>query len=411
MVQTLTGAQARRIALAAQGFGRRRTASPGTRQLNLEIERLGLLQIDSVNVFERSHYLPIFSRLGAYDKAALDRLTFGKHAKYAETWAHVASIVPLETWPLLRWSRDEYRARQSSKPDGWPLQNRQMLDWLLAELAAKGPLPASKIEHEANRGKGSWWGWSEVKTGLEYLFFWGDVVSAGRNNFERIYGLPQQVLPRPIIDAVVPKPDAIRELVLRASRALGIGTLSDIADYYRLRTDDTKAALHDLVDAGAIATVTVRGWDRGGRPLPVYLHQDARLPRRIETTSLLSPFDPIVWERDRALRMFGFHYRIEIYKPAPKRVFGYYTLPLLVDEALVGRIDLKNDRQNGVLRVQSAWSEGSAAFGHEPRVVAHLREIADWQGLGDIEVMGRGDLARSLAAELGQPVVEPAAIG
>lgn len=404
MVTTVSSAQARRIALAAQGFGRARVPEPGIRQLNLLVERLGLLQIDSVNVFERSHYLPVFARLGAYDKADLDRLTFGAKARYTETWAHVASIIPQGTWPLWRWRMEATRARQENNPDSWIHANRAMLEWLKKELAAKGPLPASKIEHDANKRKGTWWEWSDVKLGLEYLFFWGDVVSAGRNNFERIYALPQQVLPAELLDVQVSKHDAVRQLLSWAARAHGIGTLGDIADYYRIDKPTAKPILDELVEEGELVPAAVPGWERNGKPQPVYLHKEARVPRRVEAAALLSPFDPVVWERDRALRLFDFHYRIEIYTPAPKRVYGYYTLPVLVDDRIVGRIDLKNDRQRRVLMVQSAWSEADAAFGSEDRIAALLRQTAMWQGLDDIEVADRGTLAPALAAELGQPL-------
>jgi len=281
----------------------------------------------------------------------------------------------------------------------WVRNNRPMLDWLKAELADKGPLRASRFEHVENVRKGPWWGWSDVKQGLEFLFDWGEVVSAGRTNFERAYALPEQVIPAPLLNIEIPAETAIRELVRRGSRALGIGTVKDIADYYRLGNEVTKTAIQELTDAGELHPVTVPGWGS-----PAFLHAEARIPRRIEATALLSPFDPIVWERTRALTMFGFHYRIEIYTPAPKRIFGYYTLPVLVDEALVGRIDLKSDRQTGVLRVQSAWHEAGAPAGMEERLVPLLHETAAWQGLGDIEVMDRGDAARTLAAALGTSV-------
>jgi hypothetical protein len=277
-----------------------------------------------------------------------------------------------------------------------------MLDWVLTELAEKGPMPASRIEHEENVRKGPWWGWSDVKQALEFLFDWGDVVSAGRSNFERIYALPEQIIPAALLNAQVTKDDAIRQLVRRSSRALGIGTVKDIADYYRLYIDETKAAVLELVDAGELRRVTVPGWSA-----PAYLHVDARIPRKVSTAALLSPFDPVVWERTRALDLFGFHYRIEIYTPIEKRIYGYYTLPVLVDEALVGRIDLKSDRQNGVLRVQSAWHEPGAPAGMEERLVPLLRETAAWQGLGEIEVMDRGDAARALAGELRVALRQP----
>jgi uncharacterized protein YcaQ len=397
VVDSVSPAAARRIALAAQGFARPRPDAVGTRQLNLTLERIGLLQLDSVNVLERSHYLPMFARLGAYDKALLDRLTFAKKAPYREYWAHEAALIPLEDWPLFGFRRQDYRDYYSVANDPWLAAHADTLAWLRAELAEKGPLPASKIERDAAAPRrGSWWDWDEVKRGLERMFRFGDVVSAGRTGFERTYALPEQVMPTEVYRREVPREEAVRTLMERAARAHGIGTLSDFADYYRLKTGDAKPALASLVDEGVVHEVSVPGWKKAA-----YLHRDARIPRRIEATALLSPFDPVVWERDRALRMFGFHYRIEIYTPAPKRVYGYYTLPVLVDDALVGRIDLKNDRKRGVLRVQSAWREEGVADAVAERIVPVLRELAAWQGLGELEVVDRGDLARAVAAEAG----------
>jgi uncharacterized protein YcaQ len=403
VVDSVSPAAARRIALAAQGFARPRPDAVGTRQLNLALERIGLLQLDSVNVLERSHYLPMFARLGAYDKALLDRLTFAKKAPYREYWAHEAALIPLEDWPLFGFRRQDYRDYYSVANDPWLAAHADTLAWLRAELAEKGPLPASKIERDAAAPRrGSWWDWDEVKRGLERMFRFGDVVSAGRTGFERTYALPEQVMPTEVYRREVPREEAVRTLMERAARAHGIGTLSDFADYYRLKTGDAKPALASLVDEGVVHEVSVPGWKKAA-----YLHRDARIPRRIETTALLSPFDPVVWERDRALRMFGFHYRIEIYTPAPKRVYGYYTLPVLVDDALVGRIDLKNDRKRGVLRVQSAWREEGVADAVAERIVPALRELAAWQGLGELEVVDRGDLARAVAVEAGVGLVEP----
>jgi hypothetical protein len=404
MPDSISPASARRIALAAQGFGARHpTASHnrpvGTRQLNLLIQRLGLLQIDSVNVFERSHYLPVFARLGSYDKALLNALTYARRGSYTEYLAHEAAFLPTVDYPLFGFRREAMRQKYGRKE--WVQGNRAMLSWLIDELAEKGPLPASRFEHEENVRRGPWWGWGDVKLGLEYLFTWGEVVSAGRTNFERTYALPGQVIPSALLEVEIPKQVAIRELVRRASRALGVGTVRDIADYYRLLQADAKAAILELVDAGELHRVTVPGW-----PGPAYLHAEARIPRRVEGAAMLSPFDPVVWERQRALSMFGFHYRIEIYTPAPKRVFGYYTLPVLIDESLAGRVDLKSDRQNSVLRVQSAWHEAGAPAGMEERLVPLLRETAAWQGLERIEVMDRGDAARSLAAALGMRPLE-----
>lgn len=399
MPEKLSAAGARRIALAAQGFGGSRPATVGTRQLNLLLERLGVLQIDSVNVFERSHYLPVVARLGPYDKALLDRLTLRAKAPYLEYWAHVATFVPRADWPLWEWRRARMRGKYAAAGT-WFAEHPDTVRFVLDELAANGPMAASDIDHVDNKRRGPWWGLSDVKEALEYLFLFGDVVTAGRKGFERVYALPDRILSPGLLAERVDADDAQRELVRRAVRAHGVGTVKDIADYYRLRVDVTKARLAELVDAGEVLPVRVEGW-----AAPAFLAAGARIPRRIETAALLSPFDPVVWERDRALRMFGFHYRIEIYTPAPKRVYGYYTLPALVDEQLVGRVDLKSDRQNGILRVQSAWREEGAPAGAEERLVPVLRELAAWQGLGGITVADRGDLARDLAGALGTSVL------
>ena len=398
MPESLSAAAARRIALAAQGFGVARPATVGTRQLNLLVQRLGILQIDSVNVFERSHYLPLFARLGAYDKTLLDRLTLKPGAPYLEYWAHVATFVPREDWPLWKWRMAAMREKYT-RPGKWVPEHPQMIEFVLKELRTHGPMAAGEIEHEENVRRGPWWGLSDIKEALEYLFVFGDVTTAGRKGFERVYALPEQVLSRELLDAEVPIDEAQRELVGRAIRSLGIGTAKDVADYYRLYVATAARLLEQLADAGDVERVKVEGWKAPG-----YLATGARIPRRIETAALLSPFDPVVWERDRTERMFGFRYRIEIYTPAPKRIYGYYTLPALVDEAIVGRIDLKSDRRAGVLRVQSAWREPSAPPAVEERLVPVLREIAEWQGLADVVVADRGDLARDLAGALGTAV-------
>jgi len=396
VADSISPAAARRIALAAQGFGATRSGKVGTRQLNLAIQRLGLLQLDSVNVFERSHYQPVFARLGAYDKTLLDKLTFAKRGPYVEYWAHEAAVIPVEHWPLFRWRMQWYRDYFARVGDDWMAANVETLTWLRAELAEKGPLPASKIERDVEQRRGSWWEWDDVKRGLERMFRLGEVVSGGRSNFERTYALPEQVLPPEVLAREVSEEEAKYQLMKRAAIAHGIGTLPDLADYYRIKQTQAKDALQRLLDEGEVREVTVPGWTK-----PAYMHRDAKVPRRIETAALLSPFDPVVWERDRALRMFGFHYRIEIYTPAHKRIFGYYSLPILIDDELVGRIDLKNDRHAKVLRVQSAWREEGARSGIAERIVPVLREIAAWQGCESIAVADRGDLARELASALG----------
>ncbi|THG28775.1 winged helix-turn-helix domain-containing protein [Naasia lichenicola] len=389
------------MALAAQGFGRLRPAAIGTRQLKLTLDRLQILQIDSVNVFERSHYLPLHARLGGYDRALLDRLLFSPAHGYIEYLPHVACFMPVDMWPLFRWRMDAYREKHT-RQDAWVQQNGAMLDWLRTELAARGPLAASEIEHESNVRRGPWWGWSDVKEGLEYLFWWGEVASAGRSRFERRYALAEQVVPAEIREIEVARPDAIRELLRRAAVSYGVGTLRDFADYYRLKGPEVAVAAAELEDAGDLVPVRVAGWERNGRPIPAWRHRDARLPRRISDGALLSPFDPIVWERSRTERMFGFHYRIEIYVPQPKRVYGYYVLPVLLDDEIVGRIDLKSDRQAGVLRAQASWSEGSAGHRQVERIAELLRSAARWQGLeGGVVIEPRGDLAAPLRAVIG----------
>lgn len=396
MTETISRAQARRIALAAQGFGKAHPDAVGTRQLNSTIDQLGLLQIDSVNAFERSHYLPLFARLGAYDKATLDRLTFARKGRYVEYWAHEAAVIPTETWPLFRWRMENYRC-SDAHPTSWASAHTGILDWLRAELAEKGPLPASAVEHDSHKRTGPWWGWSEVKSGLEVLFRWGDVVSAGRKGFERVYGLAEHILPTEVAEREIPAREAQKHLVEKATRALGIGTVSDITDYFRLKKVPVASILSELAEEGAVREVSVTGWHQAA-----WLHRDARSPRKVEASALLSPFDPVVWRRERAERLFDFHYRIEIYTPAHKRVFGYYSLPILLDEKIVGRIDLKNDRQAGVLRVQSAWHEPHTAPGViAERIVPVLSRTLEWQGLSGFEVKDRGTLARAVAAELG----------
>ncbi|KZX22758.1 winged helix-turn-helix domain-containing protein [Rathayibacter tanaceti] len=282
---------------------------------------------------------------------------------------------------------------------GWAAENRSTLDWLRAALA-DGPLRASEIEHEANVRTGPWWGWSDVKRGLEMLFRWGEVVTAGRTRFERSYGLAEQLLPRDVLESEVPVADAVRELVRRAARAHGIGTLDDLADYHRLLQAPTRLAVDELVDAGELEPVEVRGWERGGRPLPLWRHVEARRPRALRIDALLSPFDPVVWHRPRAERLFGFHYRIEIYTPAAQRVHGYYVLPVLLDDVIAARVDLKSDRRRRVLLVQAAWREPGAPADTAERVAALLVEAAAWQGLDAVEVVGRGTLAPALLAAL-----------
>ncbi|KRE21542.1 winged helix-turn-helix domain-containing protein [Agromyces sp. Soil535] len=399
MVDSVSPALARRIALAAQGFGRAVPRPPGLRQVAGVVERLGLLQIDSVNVFERSHYLPAFSRVGGYDRALLDRVTTGRRGRMLEYWAHQAAFIPRELWPLFEFRREEYR-RSGSEWGGWLVENRTLADWLRGELSANGPMAASDIEHDANERRGPWWGWSDVKRTLEWMFRVGEVVCVERRRFERVYALPEQALPPELLGEPPAEADAVRQLVGRAASALGIGTEADLADYWRMKRAPVRAAIRDLEDAGELLPVEVPGWTTGGRPTPTWLHRDARRPRRLEAAAMLSPFDPVVWFRPRTERLFDFHYRIEIYTPEPDRKFGYYSLPVLIDDDVVGRVDLKSDRRAKVLRVQSAWSEHGAPAETAARLLPVLWQAAAWQGLDDVEVVERGDLAPALRAEL-----------
>lgn len=399
MTEQLSPALARRIALSAQGFGAARAARVGTRQVLGVVDRIRPLQLDSVNVFERSHYLPLLARLGPYDRGLLDAVAFAPRGHYLEYWAHEAALIRPADVPLYRWRMEHYRRVRLPEHEGWAAEHRATLDWLRAALA-DGPLRASEIEHEANTRTGPWWGWSDIKRGLEVLFRWGEVVTAGRVRFERSYALAEQVLPREVLDAELTTEEATRELVRRAAVAHGIGTLGDLADYHRLLQAPTLSAVRDLVDSGELEPVEVRGWSRSGRPLPLWLHTAARRPRALRADALLSPFDPVVWHRPRAELFFDFHYRIEIYTPAAQRVHGYYVLPVLLDDVIAARVDLKSDRRNGVLRVQAAWLEPGAPPDTAERLAVLLVEAARWQGLETVAVVGRGTLAPALPAAL-----------
>jgi len=391
----------------AQGLGGARDGSATPRTLHAAIARMGVLQIDSVNVFARSHYMPLYSRTGSYDTAQLDRIVFRRtNPTHVEYLAHEAAFMPVADWPLWGFRRDDIRAR-NGRWGGWAAENTGVIDLVRAELADRGPLKPSEIasiEREARRGP--WWDWDHVKRALEHLWGIGEVAIAGRDGFERVYGLASQILPDEVLfDA--PRGEAVRELVRRAARAYGVATISDLNDYYRLRDQKAvRAAVQDLVDSGELFPVAVEGWNRSA-----WIHRDARVPRAISQTALLTPFDPVVWFRERAERLFGFSYRIEIYVPGPKREYGYYSLPVVVDDRIAGRVDLKADRAASTLRVQSAWWEPGAP--PDPvRVAAEIRRAAAWQGLEEVTVSRWGDAADGLAAELGAERHEhPNAVG
>jgi hypothetical protein len=400
----LSAAQARRVALAAQGFAAPRPAGRvDARHIRRVLDQIGILQIDSVNVFSRAHYLPVFARLGPYPRETLDRMTGydGRtgRAELFEYWAHAASLVPVRLQPLLRWRM----ARAHVEP--WPgirriaQENPTFLHDMYKLVAESGPIRAGDTGIPRPKPRpGHMWNWHIGKVALEYLFYEGRIATAKRVNFERFYDLTERVLPAEVVAAPTPEPDdAVRELVRISARALGVGTEPDLRDYFRLSHTAAKAAVADLVDAGELVPVEVDGWTAPG-----YLWHDARRPRHVAARALLAPFDPLVWYRERTERIFGFRYRIGIYTPAAQREHGYYVLPFLLGEELVGRADLKADRQSGVLRVQSAWLEP----GRDPHHVAaeladELAITASWLGLASVQVMPRGDLARELAAAVG----------
>ena len=403
-VVVLTAAHARRIALAAQGFADPRPSGRvDARHIRRVLSRIGILQIDSVNVFCRTHYLPIFARLGPYPRELLDTMTAHTtgtvRRELFEYWAHEASLLPVELHPLLRWRM----ARAESDP--WPGIRRiakdkpELLTDILDLIEQTGPIRASDtgIPRPAPR-PGHMWNWHDGKVALEYLFYAGQVTTARRVNFERLYDLTERVLPPEILATPTPDIDtASRELIRIAARAHGIGTEPDLRDYFRMSHQRSKVAVAELVASGELLPVEVAGWRA-----PAYLWHEARRPRRVAARALLSPFDSLVWYRERTERLFDFRYRIEIYTPAPQRIYGYYVLPFLLDESLVARVDLKSDRQNGVLRVQSAFLED----GHDPHHVAaelaaELAITAGWLGLTDVEVMPRGDLAPHLHKAVG----------
>ena len=365
------------------------------------MDRLGVLQIDSVNVFARSHYLPLFSRLGAYEPALLDRIFLSRTTHYVEYLAHEATFIPVEDWPLWQFRMDDFRRRWSGE-DSWMSANARTLRWVQDELRARGPLRPADIREDAPRERGTWWDWDDVKVALEHMWRTGDVAISGRRGFERTYALAEQVIPDGIRSQRIPRAEAIRELVRRAARSSGVATQADLADYYRLRDRTAvSVAIAELVDAGELAPVDVRGWERAGRPVPAWRHSDAVLPRRVDAAAVLTPFDPVVWFRDRALRVFELDYRIEIYVPADKRRYGYYSLPVLVGDRIVARVDLKADRAASTLRVQSAWWEPQARPEDAVPIATELALAASWQGLENVSVSGWGDAADSLHRALG----------
>ena len=407
---TVFGAEAaRRIALGAQGFTEPRAGGDVSRRhLKRVLDRVRLIQLDSVNVAVRAHYMPLFSRLGPYPTDLVDDAAWTHRARrprlLVEYWAHEASLLPVADWPLFRWRMREYEAKYAHRYASLLKNAPGLFDDVLAAVKELGPIGAGPLEDElglaegrAKKAPGGWWNRSSVKHACEWLFATGELTTGTRRGFQRLYDLPERVLPSEMLSAPpVSDEEAARELMLRAAAAHGIGTEPDLRDYYRLKPARSQVALAELVAEGLVEAVEVSGW-----PQPAYRHAAAKTPRKVTGRALLAPFDPLIWRRERTERIFGFHYRIEIYVPEPKRVYGYYVFPFLLDGELVGRVDLKTDRAAGVLRAKGVFAEPGADASRVARELAdELRTMAGWLGLDSVAVGDKGNLAKSLAKAL-----------
>lgn len=406
----MSAAAARRTVLAAQGFA---DPVPGAvvdrRHLQRALARTKLLQLDSVNVAVRAHYMPLYSRLGAYPPELVDEAAWPQDVRrhrgrrprlLVEYWAHEASLIPVQDWPLLRWRMRQYGG-------AWRQHYRELLDRapglvddVLAAVKETGPVGAGQLEREIGgdqrRGSGPWWNRTDTKRACELLFATGELTTGTRRGFERLYDLPERVLPAEVLSEDPDEGEAVRTLVERSAHALGVGTEADLRDYYRLSPAQSRQAVADLVEDGALEPVAVHGWRH-----QAYRHTAARTPRRITGRALLCPFDPLIWERSRTERLFGFRYRIEIYVPRAQRVYGYYVFPFLLDGELVARVDLKADRAARVLRVPGAFAEPGGDAGRTlPELAAALQDMAAWLGLDGVAVGDGGDLADPLRRAL-----------
>jgi uncharacterized protein YcaQ len=376
--ERLSAAEARRVALAAQGFGAARDgrAVDGW-ALRRVLAHVGVLQLDSVNVLVRAHYLPLFSRLGPYPTALLDAASARPPRRLFEYWAHEASLVPVALQPHLRWRMERAAHEAWGGVRRIAREQPALVTRLLDEVRARGPVTAGELADERPRRTGPWWEWSDVKRALEWLFWSGRVTAARRRGFERLYDLPERVLPPAVLaTSTPPVKDAQRELVRVAARACGVAAERDLRDYFRLPAADSRARVTELVEAGELVPVAVEGWR-----IPAYLWHGARVPRRLAAQALIGPFDSLLWERSRVQRLFGMRYRLEIYVPAPRRVHGYYVLPFLLGDRLVARVDLKADRRAGVLRAPAVHLEPGAPAETRAALAEELGALAGWLGL------------------------------
>ena len=394
MKSELSRAQARRIALAAQGFtGKKPSGRTDSRHYDRLLRHIKVLQLDSVNVAVRAHYMPAFSRLGPYPREQLDDYAYRK-SRLFEGWGHMASLLPMEHYPLLRHRME--RALPWPRLEGLIEEQRTYIDSVREQVADRGPLTVSDLDDGGDRN-GPWWGLSRGKIALEWLFHNGTLAGTRTGNFTRVYDLAERVIPQWFFDLpALSRGDAQRKMLRLAAEAMGVGTLADLADYYRIKVPEARPRVQELVEEGVLNEASVEGW-----PQPAYLHKDARLPRRAGATAIVSPFDSLVWFRDRTERLFEFMYRIEIYVPKPKRQYGYYVYPFLHNGELVARVDLKADRSDGVLLVQAAYLEKGREAGEVSTALSReLTSMAEWLGLRGVVVQPRGNLSGPLGQAL-----------
>lgn len=380
----LSSGEARRLALAAQGFAdSREPASSAGWGIRRVFARVGLVQMDSVNVLERAHYLPVFSRLGPYPRETLDAAAHRAPRRLFEFWGHEASLLPVATQPLLRWRMERADSEAWGGMFRVSRERPDLVQRVLEEVRDRGPIAASELSERRPERTGPWWDWSDAKRAIEWLFWTGQVNSARRRNFERLYDLPERVLPPKVLAAPTPSTeDAQRELVRIAARSLGVAADRDLRDYFRLDLADARARVGELVEMGELTPVEVEGWGR----TPGYLWVGARIPRRVDARALIGPFDSLMWERTRVERIFGLRYRLEIYVPAARRIHGYYVLPFLLGDRLVARVDLKADRAGGALLARAIHLEDEAPSETLEALRAELELMAGWLGLERVEL-------------------------